>query len=353
MRAHNTCKNDVSMLSYMEAYMKIFSIAILTALASLNLFGCSDETAIRKVLGNSSEAPLFVDLKPVSPTEIDVDFSAPVKPVSLHFDPVVEVKSASPGSTVKIELENPTTIGTDITADILVEDDKGNTLNVVAPFKARNDRIPKFTITELRSEGSKTRPDFIEIHTKTAGNLAAVQLFIASAGIKKSVYTFPAVEVNANETIILHMRKYAEFVCVDETGGNLALSKLAPETSATYANEVNDNVRELWAPVDKKLIHKSDVVYFVDQDNKVIDAVAYCYKADEKEAAKWKDNKDYAAALAFLGKQSAWLNLDGRQPTADGVVDCKLSSTKTLHRRGVTDTNSAADWALDSYTPGF
>jgi hypothetical protein len=337
----------------MEALMKIVFSIILTAIASLNVFGCSDETAIRKVLGSSSEAPLFVDLKPVSPTEIEVDFSVPVTPVSLHFDPVQNVKSVNAGATVRIELESPTPIGADVTADILVEDEKGNTLNVVAPFKARNERIPKFVITELRAEGSKTRPDFIEIRTKTAGNLAAVQLFIASSGVKKPVYTFPAVEVNANEVIILHLRKYAEFVCVDETGANLALSKLAPDTKATYANEVNDSVRELWVPVDKKLIHKTDVVYFVDQDNKVIDAVAYCYKDDEKETARWKGGTDYAAALAFVGKQSAWLNAGAKPPTVDGVVDCKLSSTKTLQRKSPTDTDTAADWAVDKYTPGL
>ncbi|GHU56309.1 hypothetical protein FACS189442_4790 [Spirochaetia bacterium] len=113
---------------------------------------------------------MFLASKAVSSREISFQFSHTVQVVSLNLEPPVAVASISAGATVTVTLEEALNAGESITADLLVEDDAGNTLNVLVPFRARNDGIPKLLITELRTEYSKPKAEFVELKTLEAGN---------------------------------------------------------------------------------------------------------------------------------------------------------------------------------------
>ncbi|MDR2536970.1 MAG: hypothetical protein LBC46_01570, partial [Treponema sp.] len=117
---------------------------------------CSNESLLEQTLISSSsrEAPAFVSCKAASPVEIEFGFTTPVKVVSLNFDRPVEVESITDGSLVKVALKKRLAEGEPVTADILVEDEYRNTLNVLAPFTARNNRMPSIQLTEIRAEYS-------------------------------------------------------------------------------------------------------------------------------------------------------------------------------------------------------
>ena len=305
---------------------------------------CSTGEVAAKILGTSSEAPVFLTCKAVSGTEIDFEFSLPVKVVSLHFFPSVEVESIEEGSVVRVSFSEGPGPGEKLTADLLAQDEKGNTINVLVPFRTRNDRIPAMLINELRTEYSKPKAEFIEFKILEAGNLGALRVFIVGNYKAPLVYEFLPVEVAAGEYVMLHLRTMEE-LNRDEYGSN------KDESGGVDAIA---GVRDFWAPGTAKLLHKTDMVYVLDQDDRVIDAIMLSENPDP-----WW-NKDYFAEAAdFLFQQGAWKSPDGKIAGPKDAVDSfniKTAMTRSISRDEATpDTNTAADWyitATSGITPG-
>ena len=314
-------------------------------------WSCSTEGDIRKILGTHAEPPVFLDCRPVSSTEIAFKFSQPVRVVSLSFDSALETGSIEEGQELRIHLKEPLEAGKKYTVDILVEDSDRNSLNVIVPFRARNDRMPALVFNELRTEYSKPRAEFVEFLVMEAGNLGAMRLYIAGQSLSKPVYEFPPAEVNKGEYMVLHLRTIDEG-CLDETGSDLALS------SGTGSDT---NARDFWVPGAAKLLRKTDALWLVDQDDRIIDAVLLSEKPD----ANW-NNRDIAAAAEFFGSERAWLppKGEGRDiipehwvpgPT-DAVITGGTTVTRTICRdESLAHENRGGNWyitATSSATPG-
>jgi hypothetical protein len=304
---------------------------------------CSTESAIQKTLGGRASAPVYLGYKAVSPAEIDFQFSLPVEVSSLFFDPALDVKSVTGGVTVQVFLNRPAAEGQRITANILVEDEKGNTLDVLIPFRARNARLPSFIITEIRTDYSKPKVEFVEIKTHGSGNLGALRLFSASISMDTPIWEFPPVEVGANEYIVIHLRSIEEGI-VNEITTNLAASG-GTEAAAT--------ARDFWVPEAKKLLHKTGGVFFMDQDDRIVDGVLFC--EDETEWAK----KEYMRPAAeLLSSQGAWVGTGGGLPgPLDTVASKGATATRSISRwETAPDSNSKADWyitATSKASPGM
>jgi hypothetical protein len=305
---------------------------------------CSTRDAAAQILGASSTAPVFLACKAVSETEIIFRFSLPVKVISLRFSPATTINSVEAGSTVRVSIAKNSGPGEKITADLLAEDEHGNTINVLVPFRSRNNRIPAMCVNELRTEYSKPKAEYIEFKTLKAGNLGALRVFIAGNFKNPLVYEFSPVEVNAEEYVLLHLRTPEEG-CRDEYGINL------DESSGTDAVA---GVRDVWIPGSEKLLHKTDIVYILDQDDKVLDAVVL---AESPES--WWNKEYFAEAADFLFRQDAWKSAEGKiAGPADAVNSStiKTALTKSISRNEkAADTNTAADWyatAASGYSPG-
>jgi hypothetical protein len=305
---------------------------------------------IQKILGNSAEAPVFLDCRPLSAGEIAFLFSRPVRVVSLAFEPAVEVESIEEGEEVRVHLADPLEGGEQFIADILVEDEDRNTLNVLVPFRARNDRMPSLMITELRTEYSNPKAEFVEIKILKDGNLGAMRLFLGGHSISMPVYEFPPAEVKAGEYIVLHLRTTQEG-WIDETGEDLSLSGGAEPLAG---------VRDFWVNGTEKLIHRTDAVYLMDQDDTIVDGVLL-----SENQAPWWAKPDLAAAAELFASQGVWFPVDESGNTLvpeDGWIpapgDAARSTGTTLTRticRDETMENSAAAWyvtATSNATPG-
>ena len=296
-----------------------------------------------KIIGNKSEPPVFLSCQAVSETEINFRFSLPVKVVSLNFNPAITLDGVEDGSTIRVTFSNGPGAGERLTADLLAEDDSGNTINVLVPFLTRNDRIPPLLINEIRTEYSKPKCEFIELKTMQAGNLGALRLFIAGNYKAPMVYEFPPVEVAAGEYITLHLRTTEE-TNRDELGGSL---------DASGGADSSPTARDLWIPGSSKMLHKTDVIYLLDQDDRVIDSVLLSENADP-----WW-NKDYfAEAAELLFNAGAWKSSSGKICSpADAVSSSGTTLTRTICRDEALKQSSgtAADWyitANSSATPG-
>jgi hypothetical protein len=324
---------------------------LLTALLCAVLLSCADETSVNKILGSGSEAPVFISYKAATGTEVMFKFSTPVKVIDVNLDSGEEFEPFPNefDSTIALRFLSDLSGGKSITADLLVEDADGNSLNVLVPFKTRNDRLPKLVINELRFVYSSPTSEFIELYTLTDGNLGAMRLFMASVSIENPVYEFPPVEVKAGEYIVLHLRTLEADTAIDELDERLDMAK-AGKTSDT-----KDNARDLWVPGSMKYLHTADVIYLVDQDDRIIDGLAIA-----ETAAEWEKRKELSKAAEFLAQQGAWLNYEGaavKTPEfADVVNPAGNTATRTLCRDEIKgDSNTAADWYIcyqSNATPG-
>jgi hypothetical protein len=315
------------------------------------LFGacsCSTEQAIQKVLGASAETPVFLGVKAISPQEIQFEFSRSVTVRSLSFDPPLDILSIRDGSTGEnssalVSLAEEMEGGVQIIADLLVEDDLGNTLGALIPFRSRNDRMPRVQITELRTEYASPKAEFVEIKTLSAGNLGAIRLFIAGMGMTEPVFEFPPAEVAAGEYLVVHLRTL-DPASVNETGPNLALS---PGTEAL------PDARDFWAPEAVKRLRKTDAVLLLDQEDKVLDGALLSENPDNAWA---KEDLDRAAKL--LAAQGAWQAAGGGRSLSprDAILTKGTTATRTICRdEAAEDTETAADWfiaATSQATPG-
>jgi hypothetical protein len=328
--------------------MKKIIYALLAACiiyGSCSIGGDTSAGAAAKLLGGSSEALLFLNCRAVSEDEIEFTFSRPVIVKSLDFEPALAVVSVEDGSTVKVILNEIPKPGTEITAEILAEDADRNTINVLVPFRARNNRMPRLVVNEIRTENTKPKCEFIEFKTLTAGNLGGMRVFIHgnTNAAKQTVYEFLPVEVKKDEYIVLNLRTPEED-CRDEYGEDLA------ESGGTNATP---NSRDFWIPGNTKLIHReAAAVYALDQDDNALAAVMI-----SGNAASWWAKDYLAEAAEFLFKQGAWKSADGKIcGPADAVSTANTTTTRTMSRdETMENTNTAADWyvtASSGATPG-
>ena len=230
-----------------------------------------------------------------------------------------------------------------------MEDEFRNTLNVLVPFRARNDRMPTILVNELRTEYSKPRTEFIEFLTTGEGNLGALRLYIASFSITDPAYEFPAIEVASGEYITLHLRTL-ETGCVDELGEDLSISG---------GTDSVDTARDLWIGGSSKMLRKTDAVFLMDQDDNILSAVIMSENPDI-----WWDKQYMANAAELLGRKGAWLSPqdevdDNFIPSPSDAVS--TTSVKTAATRSVSRDESssvslrASDWyvaATSNATPG-
>jgi len=301
-----------------------------------------------QMLGGSSSALVYLNCRAVSQEEVEFTFSRPVTIKYINFDPKLEVDSVESGSTVKVKLKGQSEPGKLITTDILAEDEKKNTVNVLVSFRTRNDNMPDLVINEICTESASAaagkKEEFIELKTKTAGNLGAMRIVINgnSTAAKQTIYEFSPVEVKKDEYIVLHLRTYN------------------PASKDEYTSNLNESVgvnasptaRDFWMPGETKLIHKTAMIYVLDQDNRVIDAVVL----SENQDSWWI--KDYFAKTAeFLFSAGAWKSPEGSVcGPKDAVASAKATNTRTICRdETVVNTGTAKDWYITDTscaTPG-
>jgi hypothetical protein len=318
--------------------------------ACIALGSCSTGDAATAVLmmGGSSQSPVFLNCRAVSEDEIEFEFNSPVTIKSIKFEPELAVASIEGGSTVKVRLGEIPKPGIKINADILAEDLNKNTINVLIPFRSRNNRMPKLVINEICTEytnaADRKKEEFIEFKVKSAGNLGAMRVVINgnTNAAKKTVYEFLPVEVKKDEYMVLHLRTY-NTESKDEHTDNL---------NESVGLNASPTGRDFWIPGDTKLIHKTAMIYVLDQDDRVIDAVILSENPDNWWA------KDYFAETAeFLFNSGSWKSPDGGICSPkDAASSAGTTNTRTICRdETVENSGTAKDWYVtvtSGATPG-
>jgi hypothetical protein len=323
----------------------ITRLICLAGLVGLCLSCSVEESA--GVLGSRSQAPVFLGCRAASTEALQFRFSRPVEVLAFNASPSLPVESIEGGELIQVNLSDSIPGGESYTVDILVKDGEGNTLNVLVPFRSRNDRMPRLLINELRTEYAssstgKPRIEFVELKAEEEGNLGALRLFIAGNTKKPLVFEFPPAELAAGEYTVLHLRTLEEGTA-DETGDDLDLSK---------GYEAGALSRDFWVPGAEKLLHKTDAVYLMDQDDNIIDAVMMSEKADP-----WWTKDHFVQAADLFHQQGAWVSPDEEipGPPAAAITGSSTATRSICRDETVPDSNTAADWYVtvtSGATPG-
>jgi len=287
--------------------------------------------------------PEFLSCKAVSETEIVFKFSQPVKITALKFDPELVInEETAEGNDVRIKLaENPKP-GMQVKAEFQAEDGHDNIVSGHVTFRTRNDSVPLLQINELRTENEndKLRAEFIELKMISSGNLGALRVYVA--GNKDPLlYEFSPVEVKEKDYVVLHLRTYNDS-SKDEYGGNLNESVGSDSCSTAF---------DFWIPGSNKLLHKTDVVYVMDQDDRVLDAVIL----SDNSSSVWSTG--IATAVEFLFSKGIWKSSSGAVCSpADAVSSFGTTATRTICRdEAAGNTHTAANWYVtvtSGATPG-
>jgi hypothetical protein len=319
----------------MKVSLSLWGKRTLIKAAVLCLYlSCSVEETV-ELLGSRSQAPVFLGCKAAGEQTLQFRFSQPVEVLTFITEPPLPVESVEGGEVVQVNLSAGIPGGEPYTADILVKDEEGNTLNVLIPFRSRNERIPRLLINELRTEYSKPKTEYVELKALEAGNLGALRLFIAGNTAKPLALEFPPMEIEAEQYIVVHLRTIEDGV-VNETEGDPSLSGGADTTKNSW---------DFWIPGSEKLLHKTDAVYLMDQDENIIDAVLMSENPDP-----WWTKDHFVQAADLLYQQGAWGSADGEIPgPADAVItfNIKTAMTRSISRdETVPDSNTAADWYI-------
>jgi hypothetical protein len=231
-----------------------------------------------------------------------------------------------------------------MTADLLVQDAKGNTLNVLASFRSRNDQFPTLVLTEIRTEYSKPKVEFVEFRAESPGQLGALRLVTTALGFSIPLFEFPQAVVSQGEYVVVHLRTL-DPLAVNEVGSDLLESTVTESTAG----------RDFWVSGTEKRIHKTDAVALLDQDGTVLDGVLLSETMDEQ----WL-KEELKQGAAYLASHHAWKASTAGQTLLlprDGLPSGATTTTRTICRdEGIADTDGAENWyvtATSCATPGL
>jgi len=296
-------------------------------------------------------APALVQCEALPENEIVFEFSGPVSLESLSFEPDLEFeKIEEEGNEIIIKLTGDPAPGLLVEAELQVKDEHENIINEQVSFNIRNNRVPQMQINELRTEyasasgNSGPKAEFIEFKMLSDGNLGALRVFAEWNNKAPQIYEFEPVDVKEGEYVVLHLRKL-EDSCKDEYGEDLNISG---------GTDSSPTARDFWIPGTNKLLHKTDAIYVLDQDDRVLDAVML----SESPSASW--GKTYfTEAAKFLFEHDAWKSPTGEICSPMDAVDTsgiKASTAKSISRKeDAGNTHTAADWYVTTQgvTPGL
>ena len=236
--------------------------------------------------------------------------------------------------------KNEKSISLKLTDDVILEigqpysligiatDSNKNRLTFQIPFHGFNKNLPGIVISEIRTEYTKPKLEYIELYVHTPGNLAGISLYNAYDD-KYGEYIFPASEVNAGEYIVVHLRTPEEekSLCIDETGTDLNQS--TSEESCTDA-------RDFWIENTKARLGKTDVILLRERTGgNIMDAVLYA----ENDETEWKSEIMTKVADECFS-QGIW---EPSGQIENAVDSTGLTSARTLSRQNITEIDYAAE----------
>ena len=343
------------------------SLVAISCVALSACSACLTDSAAVTLWGGELSVPTIGDVYALSPDRVAASFSQAVTVVSAEVivgdspgkdageeeisadaetsgntaqaEPIpVSWESLDSGKGIRFILEKSPGPGVKAVLSGTVRDSYGDTLSFVAPFTGFNDRVPRLRISEVRTDYSKPKVEYIEIVALSAGNLGGVEIFNA-INEDTPVRELPPVEVKAGEYSVWHFRSIEEGL-VSETG---RLDESAGTNSCPTA-------RDFWDTQTRAPFKKTNVIWIRERKGGAILDALLCAEVGKTD---WPTDASRQAALEAVSA-GAWK--PGPLVT-DAASMASATATRTLARDpSLTDTDTASDWkvcATGKCSPGL
>jgi hypothetical protein len=313
--------------------------------------GCLPISDRREISEADLHPPQLLSFSVPGNTTVEMEFSKPAALIegTLQIVPGLAVASVdSAENKVIITFAEPQQLGTEYTLAISVEDSRGNSMDILAPFYGFNPNIPGLCINEFTTQGSGNHPDLVELFAFSAGNTAGVTLYEGTKTNWEHKLVLPPMEVEGGTYILLHCKPEGIPEEIDET----------ESTDESGGLDASADAYDFWVPGGSGLSGNNGVIaLYTSPEGELIDGVLYSNRtsaSDEKyrgfgtrkvmeradelaEAGGWK----YAGEL--IAPEDA---IDPEDSTATRSM-CRSSSSE--------DTDSKEDWHIvptSTYTFG-
>ena len=205
------------------------SFLIVTGFISISAISCKISPESIHLISGDCSTPELKSIMVTNTNSISLTFSKQIIIEELKIAPI----NSNPDDFVESDvllidvIENEISLDTDISysysiyhpMEILcseqyivfgtVKDVKDNTLTFSSIITGYNDKVPMLLLSELRTEWSKPKVEFIELFALTSGNTGGMVLE-SLYNNTPFYYIFPAAEVEAGEYILLHLRSIEE-----------------------------------------------------------------------------------------------------------------------------------------------
>ena len=312
--------------------MRVFSLA----LAAWCCLGC-EPVGHALVEDVDLLPPIFNGISVTSATTVVVRFDEPVTmaPDAVTVEPDLTVTEVGSGEEVLITVATPSTAGRSYTLHTTVRDERGNSTTFVARFWGFNPRPAGLVINEFTTQGSKKRPDAIELYVTRDGNLGGVTVYDGSADSYRDHVVLPAIEVATGDYVVIHATAHGlgedEHADPDQSDHELALP----------------GVWDFWMQEGTGLSGKNGVLtVYAAPGGALLDGVLYSNRtSDSDERYRGFGSKATMLRADRLAELGGWEFSGERIAPEDAISSAATTSTRSLNRdSSATDTDSAADW---------
>lgn len=271
----------------------------------------------------------------ISPEGVSIDISKNISISSIDIN----------DSTIYIRTKQTLIAGEKYTLTVEASDMVHNSMLSVKTIVGFNSNVPEVLINEIICEGSKTRPDKVELIVLSDGSLAGLALHQGGAVTYGKQISFPNIEVKAGDFIIVHAAPKAGEPATTET-----LNK-----TESHHSQASDTAWDIFIldKTQQKLSNTNASISLVNlSNNTILDAVIYSTRNDDiNHKYKGFYRSSILAWAEEIVQAGAWTIGDiarGVFPS-DGVNPKDSTSTRSIGRDSSSkDTNSKKDWYISA-----
>lgn len=305
-------------------------------------FACAQNASVK-------DPPVSVDIQPpvvlssqlLDEKSIMIEFDEEAHAVleETEISPALEIGSIKTESTkVTVHFATNQKIGESYVMRMKVVDTANNSLSFIYRFTGWNPNIPDLLINEFNPNGSSSSPDTVELFALSAGNLGGLEFIVGTDESRLGTLTFPAIEINAGDYILIHTKPEGTEDEIDETG----------ETNVSGGRLVTDDSRDFWMQEAPGLPGNNGAITLYERKGgKIIDAVMWSNREDNPDDERLGWTSQSFPWAKDLGTQKAWLGEGDILMPSEVLNASSSTATRSLCRSSnPKDTDSPDDWHI-------
>ncbi len=280
--------------------------------------------------------PVLLDAKMTDENTIAIAFDESATIIEIAISPDVVIASMIDRQpNIEVQLEESIIAGEYYQMHAVAEDTYGNSIDFLVDLYGVNTNIPDLIINEFTTQGSKTRPDRIELFARLGGNLAGVSLYVGTPETWEARLIMPSISVEAGEYIVAHAK-----------APEGAKSELDNKNELTIAGAVEETL-DLIIPEGKGLSGNNGVIVLTARpEGDWLDAAIYSNRSSESDDRyRGFGNKKMLERAEQAVANSAWKTDASQIAPEDAIPSNWTTSTRSISRSSDSyDSDSREDW---------